>query len=126
MATRLPGDNDAEPAGKVVSLSRRPEPDPGVRQQHGGGDPVAFGVELPARPDIVFSIAALTQLITIADGAGVSATADLHRVIADLRRRLSNRNVALPAELEELVEQLTPDPGAGGYAGIDVVPFRRR
>lgn len=123
MANRPTGDHRAEPAAEVVDIARRrPEPGPTV-QRRAGGDPVAFGVELPSRPDIVFSIAALTRLITIADGAGVSATADLHRVIAELRRRLASLNVALPAELEQLVEQLTQEPDGAG--GGNVVPLKR-
>jgi hypothetical protein len=79
-------------------------------------------VELPARRDLVFSVAALTQLITIADQAGLDAAGDLGRAIASLRRRLRAHDVGLPPELEEMIGGL--DAGAGG-AAVHVLPGGR-
>ncbi len=95
--------------GNVTLLERWRRPPPPDRSREAPGQPVAFGVELPARGDIVFSIAALTQLITIADQAGVDAADDLGRAIAALRRRLRANAVGLPPALEEMIGRLETD-----------------
>lgn len=87
------------------------------------GQPIAFGVELPARGDIVFSIAALTQLITIADQAGVDAAGDLGGAITALRRRLRVHDVTLPPALEEMIGHLNPGTGR---VDLRVLPRGRR
>lgn len=103
------GDADGQ---KVVTLARlrearAPAPVPAR------GQPVAFGVELPARGDIVFSVAALTQLVTIADQAGLEASADLKSAIGALTRRLQAHGIALPPALEAMVEDLDLGASAG-------------
>lgn len=95
-----------EPARSAKSPAKRPS-----------GDPIAFGVELPPRPDLVMSVAALTQLITVSDMAGLEASPDLLRAIESLRRRLRAHDVGLPPALEETIRQLTGD------APAQVVPF---
>lgn len=119
----MKGHGDAD-GPKVVTLAHRgeargaaPAPVPARSQ------PVAFSVEFPARGDIVFSIAALTQLITIADQAGVDAAGDLGHAIAALRRRLQVHDVTLPPALEEMIGHL--DPGTG-RADFHVLPRGRR
>ncbi len=105
-------DRNRDSAGQLA-----PTPSGGARAR---GEPVVFGVELPARGDIVFSVAALTQLITIADQAGVEAADDLYAAIAALRRRLRANAVGLPPALDDMIERLareTPASDSGNNRG---------
>lgn len=95
---------------RVVDLAARRRKPPAKRVP---GEPVAFGVELPARGDLVFSVAALTQLITIADQAGLDAAGDLGNAIASLRRRLRAHDIGLPPALEDMIEGLGDRPAGG-------------
>ena len=70
---------------------------------------VAFGVELPAgRNDMVASIAALTQLMSIADEQGVDADSSLRMAIGTLRHTLEGASVILPPHLLELLDMIAP------------------
>ncbi len=70
---------------------------------------VAFGVELPAgRNDMVASIAALTQLMSIADEQGVDADSSLRTAIGTLRHTLEGASVVLPPHLLELLDMIAP------------------
>lgn len=109
--------------GRVVSLADRQSPGtaPASTAVPARGEPVAFGVELPARGDLVFSVAALTQLITLADHAGLNAAGELGRAITSLRRRLRAHGIGLPPALEEMVEQLTEPRLNRNTACVDVL-----
>lgn len=71
---------------------------------------VAFGVELPAgRNDMVVAVAALTQLISIADEQGVDAADQSVRdAIIQLRHTLEGASVILPEPLMELIDSMLP------------------
>ena len=70
---------------------------------------VAFGVELPAgRNDMVASIAALTQLMSIADEQGVDTDSSLRTAIGTLRHTLEGASVVLPPHLLELLDMIAP------------------
>lgn len=70
---------------------------------------VAFGVELPAgRNDMVAAIAALTQLMSIADEQGVDTDSSLRAAIAALRHTLEGASVVLPPQLLELLDMIAP------------------
>ena len=70
---------------------------------------VAFGVELPAgRNDMVAAIAALTQLMSIADEQGVDADSSLRTAIGTLRHTLEGASVVLPPHLLELLDMIAP------------------
>jgi hypothetical protein len=70
---------------------------------------VAFGVELPAgRNDMVAAIAALTQLMSIADEQGVDADSSLRAAIMTLRHSLEGASVILPPHLLELLDMIAP------------------
>jgi hypothetical protein len=70
---------------------------------------MAFGVELPAgRNDMVASIAALTQLMSIADEQGVDTDSSLSGAIATLRHSLEGASVVLPPQLLELLDMIAP------------------
>lgn len=70
---------------------------------------VAFGVELPAgRNDMVAAIAALTQLMSIADEQGVDTDSSLRAAISTLRHSLEGASVVLPPQLLELLDMIAP------------------
>lgn len=71
---------------------------------------VAFGVELPAgRNDMVVAVAALTQLISIADEQGVDAADhSVREAVIQLRHTLEGTSVILPEPLMELIDSMMP------------------
>lgn len=71
---------------------------------------VAFGVELPSgRNDMVVAVAALTQLISIADEQGVDAADhSVREAIIQLRHTLEGASVILPEPLMELIDSMMP------------------
>jgi len=87
---------DRGPKGKPVS-------------DHENDGRVSFGIELPAgRNDLVASIAALTQLLSIADEQGVDADPSLRQAIIGLRRALEGASVMLPPHLSAMLDILAP------------------